>query len=112
MRAEEIEVIATAEYLDEIVNAGWTLVGPRKSPEKDLRSARNYLKREITFHPEHVLAAEGFAVVPPSPFTHGHQLMFRDDGELVRYTRAQYTLASGDAEVPLYVLLKEDEIDL
>ena len=112
MNAEEIQVIATAEYLDEIVGAGWTLVGPRKNPEKDLRSAKNYLKRDISFHPEHVLAAEGFAIVPPSPFTHGHQLMFRDDGELVRYTRAQYTLASVDAEVPLYVLLKEGDADI
>jgi hypothetical protein len=112
MRAEEIEVIESADYLDEIVGAGWTVVGPRKDPKKDLRSAKNFLKRDIALHPEHVLAAEGFAVVPPSPFTHGHQLMFRDDGELVRYTRSQYTLASGDVEVPLYVFLREDETDI
>lgn len=112
MQREDIGIISTQEYLDEIVNSGWSVVGPRKDRDKDLRFAKNFLKRNIAFYPEHVLGAEGFQIVPPNPLTRGHQLMYKDDGRLVRYTRSQYTLASGGIEVPLYVLLKEDETDL
>ena len=112
MRQEEIKVISTETYLDEIVGSGWSIVGPRKDREKDLRFAKNFLKRKIAFYPEHVLERDGFQVVPPSPLTQGHQLMYKDEGQLIRYTRSQYTLTSGKNEVPLYVFLKEDKTDL
>jgi hypothetical protein len=38
--------------------------------------------------------------------------MFKDEGRLIRYTKSQYTLTSHDRAISLYVLLKEDEIDL
>jgi len=111
-RLEEIKIISTQEYLDAIVDSGWTVVGPRNDTEKDLRFAKNFLKRDIAFYPEHVLEAEGFQVVPPSPLTRGNQLMYKDEGQLIRYTRSQYKLASGEIEVPLYVFLNEDDTDL
>jgi hypothetical protein len=104
MRLDEIKTISTQEYLDEIVGSGWSVVGPRKDPEKDLRFAE--------FFPEHVLENEGFQIVPPNPLTRGHQLMYKDEGQLIRYTRSQYTLTSGKTEIPLYVFLKEDKTDL
>jgi len=112
MKPEEIKAISSEDYLNEIIDSGWSIVGPRKDPEKDLRAAKNFFRRDIAFVPEHVLKADGFGIVPPSTFTRGHQLMFKDEGELVRYTRSQYTLASGDTEIPLYVFLKEDETEL
>jgi hypothetical protein len=112
MRLDEIKTISTQEYLDEIVGSGWSVVGPRKDPEKDLRFAKNFLKRKIEFFPEHVLENEGFQIVPPNPLTRGHQLMYKDEGQLIRYTRSQYTLTSGKTEIPLYVFLKEDKTDL
>jgi hypothetical protein len=111
MKLEEIKIISTQDYLDEIVNSGWTIVGPRKDPEKDLRFAKNFLKRNIEFHPQHVLEAKAFKVVPPSPLTRGYELMYKDEGQLIRYTRSQYKLTSGGIEVPLYVLLKNNEAD-
>jgi len=112
MKPEEIKTISSESYLDEIIDSGWTIVGPRKDPQKDLRFAKNFFKRNMEFVPEHVLEADGFKVVLPSPFTRGHQLMFKDEGQLIRYTRSQYTLISGDDEIPLYVILDEDKIDL
>jgi hypothetical protein len=109
MKPEEIKTISNEGYLDDIINSGWSIVGPRKDPEKDLRFAKNFFKRGITFFPEHVLQAEGFKIVPPSPLTQGHQLMFKDEGQLVRYTKSRYRLISNDLEIPLYVLLKEDK---
>ena len=111
MRPEQIKAISTESYLDDVIDSGWSIKGPRKDPEKDLLAAKRFFKRDIAFLPEHVLKAEGFEIVPPTTFTRGHQLMFKDDGQLIRYTRSQYTLASGDTEIPLYVLLKEGESD-
>jgi hypothetical protein len=112
MKAQEIKAISSERYLDEIISSGWSIVGPRKDLEKDLRGAGNFFRRGITFVPEHLLEAEGFKIVPPSTFTRGHQLMFKDEGKLIRYTKSQYTLTSGESEVPLYVFLKEHETDL
>lgn len=112
MKAEEIRIISNDGDLDEITSAGWSIVGPRKDPEKDLRFAKNFFKRGIAFFPEHLLEAEGFRIVPPSPLTRGYQLMFKDEGELIRYTKSQYTLTAQDMEIPLYVKLEEDKIDL
>ncbi|MDY6950982.1 MAG: hypothetical protein SWE60_05685 [Thermodesulfobacteriota bacterium] len=112
MEAKEIKAISGEDYLREIIDSGWSIVGPRKDLDKDLRSAKNFFKRGIAFLPEHVLTAEGFKIVPPSHLTRGHQLMYKDEGKLIRYTKSQYMLTSDDAEVPLYVLLKEEEADL
>lgn len=112
MKPEEIRTISNEGYLDEIISSGWSIVGPREDPEKDLRFAKNFFKRGIKFFPEHVLEADGFKIVPPSPLTQGHQLMFKDEGELIRYTKSRYTLTSNDMGIPLYVKLKEDKIDL
>jgi hypothetical protein len=112
IRAEDINVISAPEHLDTIVDSGWTVVGPRHDAEKDLRFAKNFLKRHIAFHPEHVLEAKGFQIVPPNPLTRGHQLMYKDEGQLIRYTRSQYKLASRGMEVSLYIRLKDDETDL
>jgi hypothetical protein len=112
MEAEEIKTISRKDYLLQIVEAGWAIIGPRRDPKRDLRAAANFFKRGIAFVPEHVLLADGFQIVLPGPFTRGHQLMFKDDGQLRRYTRSQYALASGDIEIPLYVLLREDETKL
>ncbi len=112
MKLEQVKTIANQNYLDEIIESGWTVVGPRKDLDKDLRFARNFLKRNIAFFPEHVLEAEGFEIVPPSPLTRGHQLMYKDEGKLVRYTKSQYKLVSGGTEIPLYILLREEDTDL
>lgn len=112
MKPEKIKTISSESYLDEIIDSGWTIVGPRKDPQKDRRFAKNFFKRNMEFVPEHVLEADGFKIVQPSPFTRGHQLMFKDEGQLIRYTRSQYTLTSGKTEIPLYVILNQDKIDL
>jgi len=104
MKPEEIKTISTESYLDEIIDSGWSIVGPRKDPAKDLRCAKNFFKRNIEFVPEHVLEAEGFKVVQPSIFTRGHQLMFKDGEQLIRYVKSQYSLVSGETEIPLYGL--------
>ena len=112
IKPEEIKAISNEGYLDEIINSGWSILGPRQDPEKDVRFAKKFFKRGITFFPEHVLEADGFKIVPASALTRGHQLMFKDEGKLIRYTKSQYTLTSGESEVPLYVLLKGHETDL
>ena len=87
MEAEEIKAISSEDDLNEIIASGWSIVGPRKDQEKDLRAAKNFFKREIAFLPEHVLKADGFQVVPPSPYTRGHQLMFKDEGDYCSSSR-------------------------
>jgi len=111
MKPEDVKTISSESYLNEIMDSGWTIVGPRKDKHKDLRFAKNFFKRNMEFVPEHVLEADGFEIVPPSPFTRGYQLMFKDKGQLIRYTRSQYTLTSDKTEIPLYIILKEEKIN-
>jgi hypothetical protein len=111
MKSEEIKTISTEDYLDKIINSGWTILGPRKDPQRDLHFAKKFLRRNIEFMPEHVLEADGFQVVAPSLFTRGYQLMFKNEGRLIRYTKSQYTLKSGDNEIHLYVILNEDRTE-
>jgi len=107
----KVDVIKNAEYFEELVSAGWTVIGPRNDPEKDVKSLARFFKRGIEVFPEEVLAADGFEVVPPSSFTNNHQIMFKDEGTLIRYTMTQYKLTHGDQEVRLYVLLDEEKAE-
>jgi hypothetical protein len=111
MRPEDISTITDETYLNKIIDSGWMIRGPRKDSQKDLHFAKNFFKRNITFVPEHVLEADGFKVVSPCPFTRGYQLMFKDEGRLIRYTRSRYTLISENHEIPLYIILNEDKTD-
>jgi hypothetical protein len=106
-----VNVIKDGDYLDQLVGAGWTVVGPRGDAEKDVAGLKRFFKRGIEVFPEEVLAADGFEVIPPSSFTKNHQLMFKDEGNLIRYTMTQYRLVKGDDEVRLYVLLDEEKAE-
>lgn len=108
MKKEDIGTITDAPALDEIAAAGWIVAGPRNEPDKDTRSAKRFFERGKEFIPEHVLVADGFDLVPPSAFTKGYQLAFKDDGQLVRYLKSNYALRHEGEEVPLYVLLTEE----
>jgi hypothetical protein len=106
-----VDVIRDDAYLEQLVASGWTVVGPRGDADKDFKALARFFKRDIEVFPEQVLAADGFEIVPPSTFTHNHQLMFKDEGTLIRYTLTQYKLVREGAEVPLYVLLDEENAE-
>jgi hypothetical protein len=108
---DKIDVIRDATYLDELVAAGWSVTGPRGDPDKDKKALARFFKRGIEVFPEQLLADDGFEIVPPSTFTKNHQLMFKDEGTLIRYTMTQYKLACGGVEVNLYVLLDEENAE-
>ncbi|MBW2276731.1 MAG: hypothetical protein JRF63_04510 [Deltaproteobacteria bacterium] len=108
---DKIDVIKDAAYLDELIATGWTVVGPRGDGGKDLKALARFFKRGIEVFPEQLLADDGFEIVPPSTFTKNHQLMFKDEGTLIRYTMTQYKLARGGEELNLYVLLDEENAE-
>lgn len=105
----KVDVIKNVEYLEEVTGAGWAVVGPRKDEKKDLAGLARFFKRSIEVFPEEVLLADGFEIVPPSSFTNNHQLMFKDEGTLIRYTMTQYNLTKGEETINLYVLLDEEK---
>ena len=107
----KIDVIKDAAYLEQLVAAGWSVIGPRGDADKDMKAIGRFFKRGIEVFPEQLLAADGFEIVPPSSFTKNHQLMFKDEGTLIRYTMTQYKLAREGAEVNLYVLLDEESAE-
>jgi hypothetical protein len=106
-----IKVIKNAADLDALVAAGYSVVGPRGDADKDLKALARFFKRGIEIFPEQLLADDGFEIVPPSSFTQNHQLMFKDEGTLIRYTMTQYKLAREGVEVNLYVLLDEENAE-
>jgi hypothetical protein len=108
---DKIDVIKDTGYLEQLVGDGWTVIGPRGDADKDKKALGRFFKRGIEVFPEQLLAEDGFEIVPPSTFTNNHQLMFKDEGTLIRYTMTQYKLARGGAEVNLYVLLDEENAE-
>lgn len=106
-----IDVIKDDADLDELAASGWSVVGPRGDAVKDRSALSRFFKRGIEVVPEQVLADDGFRIVPPSSFTKNHQLMFKDEGTLIRYTLTQYKLVRGGEEVNLYVLLDEEKAE-
>ncbi len=98
------EPIASIDYLETLLKAGFTIKGPRKDTQRDLASFRNFLSKGKEFAPEDWLAVNGYKFVEPSTFTKGHRIAYKiiNDFPDERFN-SNYTLVAGDREIPLYL---------
>jgi len=91
-------------YLQELVEKGYVLEGPRQNPSKDLLVFKRFLRRGHVFVPEDWLESRGYEFVEPSSFTKGFKLAYMiKDGVLVQYFRSNYSLCRNDRKICLYL---------
>jgi hypothetical protein len=90
--------------LEELLEEGYVVAGPRGDGSRDLASFRAFLKRGYEFATEESLVAEGYQAVEASPFTKGVRLLFKviDDVPDQRI-ESGYTLSRGDEDIQLYL---------
>ncbi len=95
--------------LEEVLEEGYVVTGPRGDASRDLASFRAFLKRGYEFAAEDWLVAEGYEAVEASVFTKGTRLLYKviDDVPDQRL-KSGYTLSKGDREIHLYL---KKEID-
>ena len=112
MSAEESKKdVSGMGSLEELLEEGYVVTGPRGDASRDLASFKAFLKRGYEFAAEDWLVAEGYEAVEASVFTKGTRLLYKliDDVPDQRL-QSGYTLSKGDREINLY-LKKEIDSD-
>lgn len=99
--------IKNVAYLQDLIDAGYSLKGPRENALKNLIVFKRILKKH-EFIPEEWLAGNGYQFVEPSTFTRGLKLAYKiDEGTFQECFKSNYSLCKENREIPLY--LKKEE---
>ena len=110
--SKPIEPIKTIDYLEELLNEGYVIKGPRNDPARDLVSFKAFLKKAKEFAPEDWLSSMGYKFVEPSTFTKGHRIAYKiiDEFPDERFN-SNYSLLKADKEIPLYLKAEMPKIE-
>ena len=98
------EPLNSAGYLDELLEAGYTVKGPRNDTERDSALLRKQLEKGKEYTPEVWFEENGYKFVEPSTFTKGFRIAYKiiDDFPDERYN-SKYSLIKDGKEIPLYL---------
>jgi SAM-dependent methyltransferase len=101
---EFVKPINNLDYLEELLDKGYTIKGPRKDSSRDLISFKAFLKKGKEFAPEDWLSSMGYKFVEPSTFTKGHRISYKIINEFPdeRFS-SNYSLVKGEREIHLYL---------
>ena len=101
---KSVRPINSLDYLEELLNDGYIVKGPRKDPSRDLISFKAFLKKGKEFAPEDWLESMGYEFVEPNRFTKGHRIAYKiiDEFPDQRFN-SNYSLVKGEREIPLYL---------
>ena len=99
-----VRPINSLDYLEELLNEGYVIKGPRKDPSRDLISFKAFLKKGKEFATEDWLSSMGYEFVEPNRFTKGHRIAYKiiDEFPDQRFN-SNYSLVKGEREIPLYL---------
>jgi len=107
-----LKPIKTAEDIDAAIQSGYSLIGPRKDLEKDLKTFKLFLEKGKEFVPENCLKNEGYRIVEPNQFTNGFWIAFKmvNDFPDERFN-SNYILKKEDHEIKLYLQKEMPKLD-
>jgi hypothetical protein len=107
-----VEPINTLDYLEELLDQGYVIKGPRKDSSRDLISFKAFLKKGKEFAPEGWLSHMGYEFVEPSTFTKGHKIAYKiiDEFPDERFN-SNYTLVKENREIPLYLKVEISRVE-
>ena len=116
--SKSIRPINNLDYLEELLNEGYSIKGPRSSkspeadPKRDLVSFKAFLKRGKEFASEDWLSSMGYKFVEPNTFTRGRRIAYKiiDEFPDERF-KSSYSLLKGEMEIPLYLEVELPELD-
>jgi hypothetical protein len=116
--SKTIGPINNLDYLEQLLNEGYTIKGPRtsKNPEtdrgRDLISFKAFLKKGKEFAPEDWLSTRGYKFVEPNTFTKGHRIAYKiiDEFPDERF-KSSYSLLKGEKEIPLYLKVELPKVE-
>jgi len=101
---KSVEPINNLDYLEELLNEGYVIKGPRKDPSRNLISFKAFLKKGKEFAPEVWLSNMGYKFVEPNTFTKGHRIAYKIIDEFTdERFNSNYSLIKGKREIPLYL---------
>ena len=102
-----LKPLNTAEYLDELLAAGYTVKGPRDDAARDAGILRKQLEKGKEFTPETWFEPNGYKFVEPSTFTKGYRIAYKiiDDFPDERYN-SKYSLVKDGREIALYLKME------
>jgi hypothetical protein len=111
MNIKTVEPINNIEYLEQILNEGYTIKGPRKDITKDLLSFKAFLKKGKEFAPEDWLSNSGYSFIEPSTFTKGFRIAYKliNDFPDERFN-SNYSLVKDEKIIPLFLKTELPEI--
>jgi hypothetical protein len=104
--------INNLSYLEELLNEGYVIKGPRQDPSRDLISFKAFLKKGKEFAPEDWLSNMGYEFVEPNTFTKGQRIAYKiiDEFPDERF-KSNYTLVKGNRETPLYLRVEVPKVE-
>ena len=108
----QLEPIRDIGYLEKLIDAGYTIVGPRHNKDRDLVSLKAILKKGREFAPEEWLSSNEYQFIEPNTFTKGYRISYKliDSFPDERF-KSNYSLLIGEKEIPLYLKVEVQQVD-
>jgi hypothetical protein len=109
---KSVRPIKSLDYLEQLLNDGYVVKGPRKDSSRDLISFKAFLKKGKEFAPEGWLSSMGYEFVEPNRFTKGHRIAYKiiDEFPDQRF-KSNYSLFKGGREIPLYLKTEAPKVE-
>ncbi|NIA03390.1 MAG: hypothetical protein GWP12_02490 [Nitrospirae bacterium] len=110
--SKSVGPINNLDYLEELLDEGYIVKGPRKDPSRDLISFKAFLKKGKEFVPELWLSNMGYEFVEPSTFTKGHKIAYKIINAFPdERFNSNYTLVKGNRKIPLYLKVEVQKVE-
>ena len=104
-------VIKDIDYLQELIDAGYVIDGPRHDAKRDTAAIKAIIKKGNEFAPQSWLEKEGYQFIEPNNFTKGFRLAYKmvDDFPDERF-QSNYTLVTNELRIPLYLKVSISQV--
>ena len=99
-----LEIIKDIGYLEKLVDAGYTILGPRHNKDRDLVALKSIIRKGKEFAPEEWLSSNEYQFIEPNNFTNGYRISYKliDDFPDEQF-KSNYSLLIEEKEIPLYL---------
>lgn len=106
----QLEPIKDTNYLQELIDDGYTIEGPRNNTSRDLAAVKAFIRKGLVFSPEEWLASQEYQFIEPNTFTKGFRIAYKlIDGFPDELFKSNYSLLKKSSGIPLYLKVEVKE---